>query len=116
MIPGNGWGSESQFIEQFLEKSIKFSKPSLSEVRHKIIASSPLYFLDGLPIAQLQYGIEDGSVPISNATELQQYLQLRDKSKPSFEIYIHKNTGHDLPYPTAYDLSQNFLNERFSNK
>jgi len=114
--PGNGWGSASQYIDHFLVQSIEFGESSLKKVRHKILASSPLYFLDSLPVAQLQYGTEDGAVPISNAEALQHALKLRDKSAPSFEIYMHKNTGHDMPYPVAYDLSREFLIKQFSNK
>jgi len=115
-VPGNGWGSEAQFIEQRLKKTIELGEPSLSEVRHNLIASSPLYFLESLPVAQLQYGIEDGAVPISNALALKQALELCDTSASSFDLYMHEYTGHDLPYPKAYDLARKFLKNRFSNK
>ncbi len=111
--PGRGWGSASQFIDWFLRESIDTGKPKLSKIRHQILASSPIYFLNSLPVAQLQYGIEDGGVPIANAKALKKALEFRDKSAPVFELHMHENTGHDQPYPRAFELSRQFLHKQF---
>ena len=111
---GRGWGSASQFIDWFLEESISSKKPNLPTVRHHILASSPLYFLERLPAAQMHYGIEDGSVPILNAEAIQRFLPSGSSSNKDVEIYKHQNTGHDQPYPKAYQLTNEFLTHNFS--
>lgn len=111
---GKGWGSSRQFIEWFFEESIGAENSRLGEIRHKILASAPLYFLETLPPAQLHYGIEDRSVPIANAIAIRKALTSRDESAPAYEIYEHENTGHDQPYPETYQLSKQFLLRQFS--
>ncbi len=112
--PGRGWGSSSQFIDWFLTNPIQKQTPSLKKVRHQILASSPLYFLENLPVAQLHYGVNDGSVPIINALEIKKALEARDKSAPDFTLFMHKDAGHDQPYPRAFKLSREFLHKHFS--
>ncbi len=112
--PGRGWGSASQFIDWFLAESINSKKSNLHAVRHNILASSPLYFLESLPVAQMHYGVEDGSVPIINAEAIQSFSASLDSSIHNFEIYKHENIGHDQPYPRAYQLTNEFLTNNFS--
>ena len=114
--PGRGWGSASQFIDWFLAESIKSQKPSLEKVRHQILASSPIYFLDSLPNAQLHYGMNDGAVPISNAKALKEAFELQNRFKTDFDLYMHKDAGHDQPYPRAFELSGDFLLKQFSRQ
>ncbi|NNE98650.1 MAG: hypothetical protein HKN25_06485 [Pyrinomonadaceae bacterium] len=112
--PGRGWGSASQFIDWFLTDSIRSQKGSLKIVRHKILASSPLYFLDSLPAAQFHYGLNDGGVPVANAKALKKVLKARENTASKTSFHIHKNAGHDQPYPKAYRLSRDFMIEQFS--
>ncbi|MDC6365562.1 MULTISPECIES: hypothetical protein [Flavobacteriaceae] len=112
--PNNGWGSSAQFIEWFLKPTIETGTPGLSRIRQNILASSPLYFLDSLPTAQLHYGKEDRYVPYKNALVIKEIL---DKNTDrEHEIYIHENTGHDQPYPKAYLLSKEFFEEMLKDK
>jgi hypothetical protein len=111
--PGTGWGSAAQFIDQRLAESIEHGKGSLSEIRQKMIASSPLYFIDQLPAAQLHYGLEDGAVSVSNAKAIQKVLDENGNNKPVVEVFIHEHSGHDMPYPLAYELSRKFLLQSF---
>lgn len=113
--PGRGWGSASQFIDWFLVESINDKKSDLQTIRHQILASSPLYFLESLPVTQMHYGIEDGSVPIINAEAIQSTFDSQNISNAKLEIYKHKDTGHDQPYPKAYQLTNDFLTNNFSN-
>ena len=113
--PDRGWGSASQFIDWFLSNPIKSGNPGLAEVRHQILASSPLYFLDSLPTAQLQYGVDDRFVPISNALAIKRALELREKPIQKVELIMNENTGHDQPYPKAYTSSREFLCKQFSS-
>ncbi len=112
--PGRGWGSASQFIDWFLSESIESGKSDLADVRHLILSSSPIYFLHSLSAVQMHYGIEDGSVPIINAEVLQNALVSQNTPANKFEIFKHKNAGHDQPYPKAYRLTREFLLEQFS--
>ena len=107
--PGRGWGIGSQFIDWFLLESINSEKSNLRTVRHNILSSSPIYFLESLPSAQMHYGVEDGSVPILNAEALQNALNSQNRSNNKFKIYKHENTRHDQPYPKAYQLTHEFL-------
>lgn len=112
--PGRGWGSASQFIDWFLAESVETQEGSIKEIRHRILASSPIYFLERLPSAEFHYGLNDGGVPIANAYALQNVLSARNKSAPEFTIHIHNNAGHDQPYPRAYDLSREFIREQLT--
>ncbi len=111
--PGQGWGSASQFIDHFLLESQQLQKSNLESVRHKILASSPLYFLESLPTSQMHYGVEDSAVPIANAVAIQRSLDALQRQDYKFEIFQHANTGHDQPYPKAYQLTYAFFAERF---
>ena len=111
--PGTGWGSAAQFIDQRLAESIEHGKGFLSEIRQRMIASSPLYFVDQLPAAQLHYGLEDGAVSVSNAKAIQKVIDENGNNKPVVEVFVHEHSGHDMPYPLAYELSRKFLLKSF---
>ena len=103
--PGQGEGSAGQFIEWCIESTQR----SLEAARHRMIASSPLYFLENLPPTDLQYGDEDTSVPKQNALALEKVLASRMAGPSRFRVTRHPSAGHDMPYPDAYDISRNFL-------
>jgi tetratricopeptide (TPR) repeat protein len=96
-----------QFIEWFLIKSIK-GQEDLAMVRRRLIASSPLYFLDRLPIVQAHYGIEDGIVPMINGLAIQQELNKRIKEGAQ-GVFFHSDAGHDLDPMIAFEKSRDFL-------
>ncbi len=108
-IPGQGWGSAAQFIQQNLRGPIDRGVPALSQVRHHMIASSPLYFVDHLPATQIHYGVEDAIVPRANGDALVAALDHRPAGAPPFEAHFHEHAGHDQPYPLAYRQSQDFI-------
>ncbi len=108
---GRGWGSSDQFIEWFLEEHIETGSPDLKTIRHQILASSPLYFLDQLPTAQFHYGREDRSVPYANAVAIKETLGQKDSPSSKYVLFGHENTGHDQPYPKAFQLTKAFLEE-----
>ncbi len=107
--PGRGWGSSDQFIDWYLHEPIAQGAPGLTETRHRILASSPLYFLETLPATEMHYGVEDRSVPITNAEALQRAHTTRGSSPVPFEVHSHEGAGHDMPYPPAYRASRAFL-------
>jgi len=109
-MPGDGFGSAGQFIEQKLASSISGDGPPLAAIRRQMTAGSPFYFVDELPPAQLHYGREDRSVPVRNGEALREALAGR-RQGPAFEVFVHEGSGHDQPYPEAYDRSREFLGQ-----
>jgi hypothetical protein len=109
-VPGDGFGSAGQFIEQKLASSIAGDGPPLAAIRRQMIAGSPLYFVDDVPAAQLHYGREDRSVPVRNGEALRQALEARADGR-AFEVLVHEGSGHDQPYPAAYERSLEFLGQ-----
>jgi len=107
--PGEGWGSSAQFIERYLREPNAQGEPDLQATRHRMLASSPLYFLETLPAAELHYGVEDRSVPMANGQALQRALAARTSSTAPFEVHFHEGSGHDMPYPRAHQASRRFL-------
>ncbi len=108
--PGHpGSGSAAQFIEWFLREPIDQRHPSLAEVRRRVAASSPLFFVDTLPPSDLQYGVEDGSVPVANGLALSDRLSKLGRSAPDYQVTIREGVGHRMPYPWAFEQSREFL-------
>jgi len=107
--PGQGSGSAAQFIEWFLRGPIDQGGPSLAEVRARVAASSPLYFVDTLPPADLQYGVEDGSVVVANGIALRDRLDELGRTAPDYQVTLHEGAGHSMPYPWAYDQTRDFF-------
>ncbi|GAB3280274.1 hypothetical protein GCM10027347_55380 [Larkinella harenae] len=79
---------------QFL-KAIPHTPASLQEARTKLIASSPLYFADQLPLTQLHMGLNDWNVPIAQGTELEQKMIALGKSS-TFSLYTYPKTHSDI--------------------
>ncbi len=107
--PGQGSGSAGQFIEWFLRGPIDQGRPSLAEVRARVAASSPLYFADTLPPSNLHYGVEDRNVVVANGLALRDLLSELGRFAPDYLVTLHEGTGHNMPYPWAYDQSREFL-------
>ncbi|HEX6187484.1 MAG TPA: prolyl oligopeptidase family serine peptidase [Pyrinomonadaceae bacterium] len=118
-----------QRVEHFLLKAVR-GEEGLTAVRHRLIASSPLYFARRLPPAQLHYGMEDTSVPVRNGVELAKSLRLRTVAKLNraataradlertravvmqrgqFEAFFYRGQGHDTDRLLAPVLSRQFL-------
>jgi dienelactone hydrolase len=107
--PGRGWGSSDQFIDWYLREPIAQGEPGLEGTRHRILASSPLYFLETLPAAEMHYGVEDRSVPVANAQALERAHAAGGSSPVPFAVHFHEGAGHDMPYPRAHQASRMFL-------
>ena len=74
-----------------------------------MVASSPLYFVDSLPPCDIQYGVEDSSVPIANGIALRDRLDKLDRTAPDYQVTLHEGAGHNMPYPWAFDRSREFI-------
>ncbi|MEO6324737.1 MAG: prolyl oligopeptidase family serine peptidase, partial [Thermoanaerobaculia bacterium] len=90
-----------QFIERFLARAIAHTA-DLQQTRHRMLASSPLWFAAALPITLAAYGVEDDMVPIRNGKELARLGYSR--VKPLFL----EGAGPDLDR-TAFEKSRLFL-------
>jgi tetratricopeptide (TPR) repeat protein len=94
-----------QFVETFLAKVLE-GKWGLREVRSKMLASSPLYFLESLPRTQIHYGIEDEMVPTANGYAIESSMRKSGRKTPNFEAFFYPNVGHDLNYKIASRASK----------
>lgn len=107
-LPGQGWGSAAQFIDRYLADTVAGKGEGVPSIRRKMLASSPLYFLESLPPAQLHHGSDDRSVPVANVMALQERHEALGSGTP-LQAIVHDGSGHDQPYPEAYATSRSFL-------
>lgn len=109
-----------QNVERFLKRAID-GEATLAQVRHRLIASSPLYFAARLPSSQHHYGEEDTSVPIRNGVELAKRLasahslkviratpSLRDLGS-GYRAFFYPGQGHDTDRIMAPIYSREFI-------
>lgn len=82
------------YLCQFLS-DLKNKQATLAETRKKLIASSPLYFAQHLPLTQLHLGLQDKNVPVEQGYELEQKMtQLGLKS--NFQLFTYNKTHTDI--------------------
>jgi len=97
-----------QNIERFLKRAID-GKATLAEVRHRMIASSPLYFASRLPQSQFHYGLEDPSVPVRNGRELVARLRSHQVPVNRYRAFFYPGQGHDTDRILAPVYSREFI-------
>ncbi|WP_421796264.1 alpha/beta hydrolase family protein [Haliscomenobacter sp.] len=86
--------NDPTYLCQFLN-DLKNKQATLAETRNKLIASSPLYFAQHLPLTQLHMGLKDKNVPVDQAYGLEQKMtQLGLKSL--FQLYTYDKTHADI--------------------
>lgn len=76
---------------QFLDELVNGSA-SITEVRHKMIASSPLFFAEKLPETQFHLAAEDKIVPVSQGNELK--TKIDATGHDILELYIYPGRNH----------------------
>jgi hypothetical protein len=81
-----------QNLERFMGKAFD-GDATLKDVRHNMIASSPLYFASRLPPSQHHYGIEDVSVPVLNGRQLAAIMKRKPTNRST--VYFYPDQGHD---------------------
>lgn len=79
---------------QFLN-ALKTNSASLAACRRKLLASSPLYFAQHLPLTQLHMGLNDPIVPISQGRELEQKMA-QFQLDSIFTLYSYPKTHTDI--------------------
>lgn len=97
-----------QNVERFLKRSI-VGKAGLEDVRHRMIASSPLYFAHRLPQSQHHYGMEDASVPLRNGRQLIAVLTRHKISASRYDAFFYPGQGHDTDRIQAPIKSREFI-------
>lgn len=79
---------------QFLN-SYKNGQISLQEARKKMLASSPIYFAEHLPLTQLHMGLQDKNVPIKQAYDLEKKIQALGNTA-TFQLFTYDKTHFDI--------------------
>lgn len=79
---------------QFLS-AYKNGAVSLSEARNKMIASSPAFFADRLPLVQMHMGLKDSNVPIWQAYEFQNRVDAAGKTS-DFQLFTYYRTHSNI--------------------
>jgi dienelactone hydrolase len=97
---------------QFLESLINQTE-TIAQVRHKMIASSPLFFAARLPKTQLHLAANDEIVPVSQGHEFQTEISTLGM-EDQFELFIYEGRGHSDIASDNQELSdriQEFLSQ-----
>jgi dipeptidyl aminopeptidase/acylaminoacyl peptidase len=97
-----------QNVERFLLRAIE-NRATLTEVRHRMIASSPLYFAFKLPKSQHHYGVEDPFVPLRNGRLLLAELRAYNIPTSRYQFIFYPGEGHDTDRIHAPILSREFI-------
>lgn len=79
---------------QFLS-SYKSNQTNLAATRNKMIASSPLYFSNHLPLTQLHMGLKDQIVPVNQGYALQQKINESGRSS-TFQLFTYNRAHNDI--------------------
>lgn len=105
-VPGETGG---QFIDYFLASSLR-GRRGLRETRLHLVASSPLYFAERLPLAQVHWGMDDTIVPMANGTYFVERYRHRVRGwEDCLSVRLHPDAGHDQDRQFAPMQSRAFL-------
>ncbi len=99
----SGHVNDDTYRCQFLS-AYKNGQVSLAEARNKMIASSPAFFADRLPLAQMHMGLKDSNVPIWQAYEFQKRIDAAGITA-GFQLFTYYRTHSDIATNNA-DLAQ----------
>jgi dienelactone hydrolase len=77
---------------QFLS-ALKNGNAAIEEARTKLIASSPLYFIDSLPKTQLHLAADDDIVPVSQGDQILTKSKQKGISN-QIEVFVYKDRDH----------------------
>lgn len=120
--PGEDWGARIQraaasYAEPTNDRAVQFYEWFLqdrehladSDVRRRLIGSSPLYFADLLPPVLVHHGSRDSSVPAVNAAALNDRLVAMGRADDTHRVVLHEGAGHLLRGSPAAGQTQAFL-------
>lgn len=104
-VPGETGG---QFINYFLSAPLD-GRRGLAGTRRHLIASSPLYFAERLPLAQVHWGLEDTIVPAVNGEAFVARYERARGEGPCLSVRFHPVAGHDQDRQLAPMQTREFL-------
>jgi len=79
---------------QFLS-NYKNGATTLEETRHNMIASSPIYFAQRLPLTQLHLGLRDVNVPIKQGYDIEEKIEATGNGS-KFQLFTYDKTHTDI--------------------
>jgi hypothetical protein len=97
-----------QALRTFFKPAID-GKMDLTQVRDRLIASSPIYFVSQLPPAQLHYGVNDFDVPTGEGRSLEAALARLGSRRPDITVMYEEEGGHDLNPKISLPSTRRFL-------
>lgn len=103
--PGETGG---QFIDYFLDAALA-GRRDLRETRLHMIASSPLYFADRVPMTQVHWGLEDTIVPAANGRAFVARYEASERPGACQDVRFHPDAGHDQDRQLAPIWTRDFL-------
>jgi hypothetical protein len=100
-----GW-----YLQWFLDSAIA-GKWTLADVRHRMLASSPLYFAERLPPTQAHHGVQDEQVPVANGHALKAEFDRLGRKPPAHAVFFYSDGGHDTNVLISQPRIAAFLTE-----
>ncbi len=90
----------------------KNGQATLEETRRKMIASSPIYFAQHLPLMQLHLGLKDTNVPVKQGYDLEEKI-IGLGNAANFQLFTYNKTHSDIATnnPELAERIQQFLSQ-----
>lgn len=103
--------NDANYQCQFLS-AYKNGQASLDETRHTMIASSPLYFAQHLPLLQLHLGLKDKNVPVQQGFNLEEKIEGFGNAA-NFKLFTYDKTHYDIATnnPELVDRINDFFSQ-----
>lgn len=100
----------SQVFDHFFDRVLTDGE-DLEDVRMRMLASSPLFFIETLPRTDAYYGAEDRSVPLANALRLRERADALGSSGSDITVHVFEGRGHDTdPYLVNQSIKERLTN------
>lgn len=96
-----------QTVRTFLRRAVE-GLESLPQVRDRLIASSPVYFVDRLPRTEAYWGLDDPIVESANGRRIRD-AAARAGRADRVRVAFHAEGGHDLDPALARPATREFL-------
>ena len=97
-----------QPVRTFLRPAVG-RRESLEQVRNRLIASSPVYFVRRLPRTEAHWGLDDPIVPSGNGERIRDAAGADAAARERVRVVFHAEGGHDLDPALARPASKAFL-------
>lgn len=88
----SGKENDDTYQCQFLN-GIKSGTETIAQARHRMIASSPIYFAANLSKTQMHMAADDTIVPVAQGTDMKDKMNILGLSS-LFELFIYEGRDH----------------------